>query len=394
MVEYALANGSAASLNYDSNNEVAIADALDFIAKAQTAYHNSNITLTGGLTAKSIDAKFNDASITLTGASLKGHYAITGNPTLSGNPHFTGDVYFYGGVVGDSLSYDSAKIYMQQTSLQADSIKADLSHATVTVTGAEIKGKATISGNNIYTGQVHYNNKIYFHTSETEDDSTTVDGAKLFMQDSTVNAARCSIGGNPTISGNPRYTGNPHFDGNIYLNRTVDGSNKYAKVYADNASIMGNPIFNGTPTFQNGANGLSVSGGGYGHGDTIDLSGTDIDEVNNATAPSGGSIILRGGNNSAYADRDDDEFAIGGKGGTIDMRGGEGMGRRDPDPLRGYVRSFRRGGHQVCGQGFRVIRLVTNMYIEMPKKRHKIHKHCEFCVFTLMCCYGKITLAL
>ena len=249
MVEYALANGSAASLNYDSNNEVAIADALDFIAKAQTAYHNSDITLTGGLTAKSINANLSGSTVTLSGAEIKGHHTVTGNPTLTGNPHFTGDVYFYGGAVGDSLTYDYAKVHMEQASLNASSIKADLDHATVTLSGAEIKGNPTISGNPRYTGQPHFNGKVYFHTSETEDDETVTDGAKIYMQDSTVQAARCSIAGNPTISGNPRFTGNPHFDGDIYLNRTVDGAG-YAKVYADNATIYGNSIFNGNPTLR------------------------------------------------------------------------------------------------------------------------------------------------
>lgn len=32
--------------------------------------------------------------------------------------------------------------------------------------------------------------------------------------------------------------------------------------------------------------------------------------------------------------------------------------------------------------------------VKMLKIRHKIRKYCEFCVFTLVCCYGKIALVL
>ena len=174
---------------------------------------------------------------------------ISGSPTVTGNPHFTGNPSFENDVVFYGSGNDTIKIDMKQDSINAASIKAVMNDASINASNATIDGSPTFkdhpkfNGNPVFSGYPKFNGRVYFHTQEIDDETTPVnDGALIFLQDSTVNAARALMKGNgASITGNPTFTGNPHF--------TNRANFSDASIQAGNATIHGGVTFNGTPTF-------------------------------------------------------------------------------------------------------------------------------------------------
>ena len=120
---------------------------------------------------------------------------------------------------------------------------AEITGQPTFVSGVTFNGDITLSGG-IHAASV--TNAMRYNTFNVQNSRINANEDRVVLDNATITAPNSSIQANlSTITAE---------DATI--------STRFSSINATNATIAGNPIFTGTPTFQNGANGLSVSGGG------------------------------------------------------------------------------------------------------------------------------------
>ena len=238
-----------------------------FMSSLFSAYHGIISQSLGGgtsgaISADSLSSHLNYSSISAQNCSVSLHGStIKGSHTISGSTTFTG----FPTITGNPRFTGNVYFYITENS-SVDSAKVYFGNATVNGTNTTFTGNPTITGNPRFTGKVYYNNHVYLYTSATDDDgdNPTVNGAIVHMSNSSVAASGATIKGNPKFTGNPQFLGDPRFNNDVYF-YTIGDNEVYtgAELHMGYATISGSPTINGSNFYMKNAtlsgNGISVT---------------------------------------------------------------------------------------------------------------------------------------